>query len=121
IVEIQGKHSQRPLFFGFLGLFFLWGMIIAGFAISHSMVFILLAGGVFLLVRKTSAAPYLFIGVLGGVLGTAIFYFAPGNAIRASFLPPPNIGYTITSTLISPGLLIAGMLHWMPLALLAFF
>ncbi|HRE48719.1 MAG TPA: DUF6056 family protein [Aggregatilineales bacterium] len=126
IVEIQGKHSQRPLFFGFLGLFFLWGMIIAGLhirlpSISHSMVFILLAGGVFLLVRKTSAAPYLFIGVLGGVLGTAIFYFAPGNAIRASFLPPPNIGYTITSTLISPGLLIAGMLHWMPLALLAFF
>lgn len=77
--------------------------ILSGFAITYSLTTVCFFALSFVVLRQFPAKRYLGTGLIAALIGLAIFMLAPGNSIRQSHFPEPDLLFALTSTLTSSG------------------
>ncbi len=94
----RGRWAQRVL--AQIGAVLL-AFVIAGFNSAYSAGFMVLQGVAWLLpyFRKR----FLASGTLGALAGLIVLAAAPGNAVRQSHFPPPDLGYAIPAAITAVG------------------
>ncbi|GAB4575792.1 MAG: hypothetical protein Kow0077_29050 [Anaerolineae bacterium] len=79
-------------------------ILLGGFAISYSLVSAALWGMALLLLwHQRPLNRYLAAAFTGALIGLAAFVLAPGNAVRQSYFPAPDLLFTLQGTLGSLG------------------
>lgn len=81
----------------------LLAFVIAGFNSAYSAGFVVLQGVAWLLPYFRDGKRFLASGTFGALAGLIVLAAAPGNAIRQSHFPPPDLGYAILAAITAIG------------------
>lgn len=103
-------------------LYFLLGattFATCGFAITYSLFTVAAIGTARIVFRKHRVAPLLSMTLVAGSIGLLIFVLAPGNAVRQSYFPTPNLFFTFRASLTSPGWPVLIGMYLSPITVLA--
>lgn len=81
----------------------LLAFVIGGFNSAYTPGFLVLQGVAWLLPHFRDGKRFLVSGTLGSLAGLAVLAAAPGNAVRQSHFPPPDLGYAIPAAITAVG------------------